>query len=419
MRVNETEPLINLALNPQAEVDLLLKEAQSDLELILDKTWRFLHSQLDVNTTLPADRLRQDDAYGHVRSTTTSPTNIGLALTAITAADHQDLFPNHTAQLTEGLIASITDMKKFEGFLANWYQSDTGQLVTEWPGSGRSIKPFVSSVDNAWLASGLLLAQERFPAVKQQAASLLQEMDFRRFFDSTENAFFGGCSPQDSAQKYWIYPAEFLSESRILYHVALLLDQISTAEYLQFMDNFPERTYGGSMFEALMPALLVEENICSDSACSVFQQLVAEQIERGKLDGGCWGFSPCDSPEEQGQARYREFGVGGAYDQQPGPTVVTPHAVLLAFEHAPYESLSALRRMVVDLQLWCPENGLQDAVNVATKKTSGSWLFLDQSMIFLSLANVLDNNWLKNQLSAEIERKVSSSLPQPLAQPAR
>ena len=41
------------------------------------------------------------------------------------------------------------------GHFFNWYDPATGDRLTTWPADGSHIYPFLSTVDNAWLAAAL------------------------------------------------------------------------------------------------------------------------------------------------------------------------------------------------------------------------------------------------------------------------
>ena len=50
----------------------------------------------------------------------------------------------------------------------NWYDPTTGAKLTTWPNDGSTVKPFLSSVDNGWLATGLLVAARAEPSLRRE-----------------------------------------------------------------------------------------------------------------------------------------------------------------------------------------------------------------------------------------------------------
>jgi len=355
-------------------------EIVRDLELVAHQTWTFLQKHLDINTGLPFDRVELRDKKICLTKIT-SPSNIGLALLSCVAADQLNyLCRAQSLAQVNLLIASIKKLKTRQGMFINWHHSDSCQPVIHWPNDSQEecvVEEFVSSVDNAWLAAGLLIASDYFLELKSEINGILAQMNFSVFFDEKSNSFAGGIHQADHLTDYH-YPSNFLSETRILYYVSYLLGQISRETLLRYLNHFPQESYGGSVFEAIMPLLVFDEQ---DLSLHAIIDVINSQQEAGKTHG-YWGFSPCDDPEDT----YKEFGVGEY--KKNGFDVITPHALLLALPYAPVEVLTILQKLAIETEAWT-ENGYVDAVNVRRKKTSESWLFLDQAMIFLSIYQCL------------------------------
>ncbi len=110
-----------------------------------------------------------------------------------------------------------------------------------------------------------------------------------------------------------------------------------------------------------------------------------------------WGWSSCADPE----GGY--IGWGKLRDE-----VVTPHASVLAVEDFPAEvvaNLYALQRLGAR-PAW-EENGqtyafgFRDSVSLTTKHVADGYLVLDQGMLFLSLANFLENGLVRRYFHAD------------------
>jgi hypothetical protein len=67
---------------------------------------------------------------------------------------------------------------------------------------------------------------------------------------------------------------------------------------------------------------------------------------------------------------------------------VTPHATALALAVEPAEATAALRRLAADYPIY-GEFGFYDAVDPKTGQVVQSYLTLDQSMLFVAVANHL------------------------------
>ena len=111
------------------------------------ETWGFFEAFVTGReNSLPPDNVQVDPAVGAARRT--SPTNIGLYLTACLAARALGFIRD--AELRERLTATVETlerMEKWHGQLYNWYDIDTL----------RPLRPrYVSSVDGGNLAAALL-----------------------------------------------------------------------------------------------------------------------------------------------------------------------------------------------------------------------------------------------------------------------
>ena len=177
--------------------------------------------------------------------------------------------------------------------------------------------------------------------------------------------------------------------------------------------------WGGSMFEALMPALFVPEERLG--AAQLGDQPSAHgraQIHHGLVDAGYgyWGFSPSNIPE----GGYDAYGVdaigmnpdgypsnedntfvdhgfagcpGARAEPDPPPSaytngVVTPHAAFLALRWAPERRSPTSRTSQSDFDIY-DRWGFRDSVNVDTGAVSDSYLSLDQGIIMAAIGNAL------------------------------
>jgi hypothetical protein len=198
-------------------------------------------------------------------------------------------------------------------------------------------------------------------------------------------------------------------------------------------------SWGGSMFEALMPSLFVPEEEWAPRSWGANHPLtVNAQIHHGMREAGYgyWGFSPANNPA----GGYGVWGVDGAgldpggmpsnvnntlvdrgYDApgcerpaapDPPPSayangVVTPHAAFLALRYAPQSTLENVRRLARDFPGLYGKWGFRDSVNVDTGEVSKAYLSLDQGMIMAALGNALTGDRLRDAFAdKELERAV-------------
>ncbi len=160
---------------------------KSVLHGIARDTWRFYAADVDPATHLPLDNL----GPGSTRGNYTSAANVGVYLWAIVAAHDLGLISSTRAnQLAAATLHEVAGLKRYDGFLYQWYDTSTGEVI-ENPGQPcTDTAPkmdncwFVSAVDNGWYASGLIEVREALPGVRALADRLLAPMDFSIFYDN-------------------------------------------------------------------------------------------------------------------------------------------------------------------------------------------------------------------------------------------
>jgi hypothetical protein len=441
-------------------------------------TYRSLVAMTDERTGLPADHIT-GPVTAPVRSGYTSPTNIGGYLWSTVAA--RDTGVISRAESYRRLAQTLGTLGHLQrhgpsGMFYNWYDEATGARLTTWPDSGDPITPFLSSVDNGWLAAALMVVSGAEPRLKRQAQHLLVPMDFGFFYNPAaarpgvaaglvRGGFWdtdpGGCSVVGSYRHrgpdVWYTCNSYdttVTEARIALYVGIARDQIPPQAYYATWRTFPSscdyswqeqqpigttRSYlgvpvyegaytyrgmhlvpswGGDMFESLMPDLFVPEARWGTRSWAVNHPLtVRAQIEHGLDEAkyGYWGFSPSSTPG----GGYREYGVDAigmnpdgyfsdaektSYDTgfgtcraatAPHPTygdgVVTPHASFLALPYAPRAAMDNLARIRTDLHAY-GDGGFYDAVATRSGTVARTYLSLDQAMVMGAIGNVLDDS---------------------------
>ena len=336
-------------------------------------TWRSFEAMTVPATGLPSDSVGGDLSPAS-RSAFTSPTNIGAYLWSTVAARDAGLIGDAEAHTRLAqTIASVGRLERHEssGMFYNWYDPTTLDKLYVWPENGNRVKPFLSSVDNGWLATGLLLAARAEPSLAAEADAIRTDMDFGCYYNPAENQIRGGFwdeDPNDAnlprgdycgmGQDVWYtghHYGAFNTEPRIASYLGIAAGQIPARHYYGTYRTFPDDncdwswtetrptgqwatydgnrvfegalpyrgmnivpTWGGSMFEALMVPLFVPEETWGERSWGVNHPLYVQgQIEHGLDEAGYgyWGFSPSNNPA----GGYREYGVdqlgmdGGGY----------------------------------------------------------------------------------------------------------
>ncbi|MGB0101181.1 MAG: glucoamylase family protein [Nocardioides sp.] len=158
------------------------------LERYLTDTWRSVVAMVVPRTGLPADNIGGGLKPG-ARAGYTSPTNIGSYLWSTVAARDTGLIGHREAK--RRMARTLTTVAQLErhdpsGMFYNWYSPTTGEKLRTFPDSGDPIKPFLSSVDNGWLATGLLLTARAEPSLSKRADALREDMDFGCYYNPDE-----------------------------------------------------------------------------------------------------------------------------------------------------------------------------------------------------------------------------------------
>ncbi|MFI9598574.1 glucoamylase family protein [Streptomyces sp. NPDC052043] len=416
-----------------------------DREAALLRTWfTATYRSITAMTTdfgLTADKIDVSGDGRPVLSAQTSPTNIGCGLWSTVAAAGLGVI-SHSAmhQRLTRTVAAVERLERAHGFWFNWYDAHDGSLLTTWPETGDAVRPFLSTVDNAWLVTGLLIAAHADPALRPRVAALLADADWAYYYTPFDPAD-PVAGPGQLRGGFW--PDKPGKGEPTGHHYGALNTEPRMASYLGIADgslpgehywhlfrtllpglgqeqepqggyvtidgvrvwegHYTYRgrklvpTWGGSMFEALMVPLFVPEPEWSPRSWgTTHRRYVRSQIEHGLIEEkyGYWGFSPASIPE----GGYREYGVDGIGMQEDGYYslgVATPHASFLALPQAPSEALTNLTALARDFGAYDDRYGFRDSVDIITGRVSDFVLALDQGMIIAALAQRLSPGLLQ------------------------
>nr|WP_238439658.1 glucoamylase family protein [Microbacterium sp. JZ31] len=329
-----------------------------------EDTWESLAAMTDERTGLIADNIPGDleGASGY-----TSPTNIGGYLwSTVVARDLRIISRGEARERMAQTLETLATIERHEpsGMFYNWYSPADGRKLTTWPADGSAVHPFLSTVDNGWLATALRVVREAEPRLADEADALYESMDFGWYHDLDARPEVGinrggfwvepppGCSVpgnygDDGPDVYYTchWYDTTVSEARIATYLGIANGQIPREGLYGTYRTMPDRgcdwgwqeqkptgqtreylgvpvyegvysyagmrlvpAWGGSMFEALMPDLFVPEAAWGKRSWAVnHPATVRAQIVHGLEEAGYgyWGFSPASDP----YGEYREYGV--------------------------------------------------------------------------------------------------------------
>jgi hypothetical protein len=404
------------------------------LESYARDTWKSLDAMASGGV-LPSDALCR--AGGEWTSAGyTSPTDIAAYLWSTLAAERLGLITREDAgRRLARTLEAVGRLERSHDFFYNWYDARTGERLKTWPGpGGGALRPFLSSVDNGWLAAALMMVENARPELRDAVEALLSPMDFAFFYDPFDASdpvahpglIRGGFWPDDGSYASFHY-GMLNTEPRIVSYVAIARGQIPRDHYFRMSRVAPETvaptreylgvpvaegsvtyrgmrivpSWDGTMFEALMVPLFVPEAAWAPSSWGVNHPLyVRAQIEYGRRDAklGSWGISASCDPA----GGYKAFGVpalGVAAFPSPAASVVTPHASFLALPFAPREVLANLRDLADRFPTLYGPYGFYDAVDVRSGQVCEHVLTLDQGMILAAIVNALHDGALQHAFS--------------------
>jgi hypothetical protein len=392
-------------------------------------TWRGLAALVDSEHGLPIDQVGfPDRTVDPARASIgdyTSPSTIGLWLMAGAAATELGLIERRDAVAAlEKSLATLTRLERYRGFFYNYYDTTTLERSSD----------FISSIDSGWLTAGLMVARAAFPELAGPAGRLIEDGDYGWLYDDVEGLMNHGYYAAVGCPSEYHYGLLY-TEARVLSLIAIGKGDVPEAHWFRLMRTFgAEETWqtqtpkgreakqvrgeqvtggwyehqgyryvpswGGSMFEALMPTLVVDEMAIAPESLGRNAAVHAELQRRFALEElgyPVWGLSPSATVAGDG---YGEFGVRhlGVLGYPAGP--VTPHAAALALAVMPEAAAANLRELAARYEVY-GEYGFYDAVDPTTGQVAFRYLTLDQGMLFLAFANHLADHVVQRHFATD------------------
>lgn len=388
------------------------------LHTLARDTWRFFEQSVGAEDNhLPPDNLQlvPTPTLAH----RTSPTNIGLYLLAVCCArEFGWISTNEVIGRLQASLDSIARLPRHDGHLLNWYDTRTLEVLQP---------AYVSVVDSGNLA-GLLLAVAQACTVLAQSgadgkaaqASLLQlaarcqalyaAMDFRGLYDAKRHLFHIGLRVHEHALDASYYDL-LASESRLTSFLAIAKGDVPRRHWAALGRPFLSvgvmpglKSWSGSMFEYLMPSLLMSEPVYG-LLHTAAHAAVAEQRAYGATQQLPWGVSESGyfAQDHSLAFQYSPFGVPRLALRRTPHTdrVVAPYATLLAtlFDaHGAVRNLQRLEKLGARGEL-----GFYEALDFTVARQPGksdtqafsiveAFMAHHQGMALAALCNVLCSN---------------------------
>jgi hypothetical protein len=391
-------------------------------------TWRGLDAFTDREHQLPVDHvyLGETTIGDDVRvGDYTNVTTVGLHLIAVVAA-HELRLIDRAGALTRitATLDTLDRLERHDGFFFNYYDTTSLERTSN----------FVSFVDSSWLTAGLMVVRSAFPELGTRAGRLIDDAHYGFFYDQDARLMSHGYWVHTGVRSGYHYGVLY-AESRLGSLIAIGKGDVPAAHWFAMTRTFPAAcrwqsqtprgrvpkrvgdhrvvggwyewegtryvpSWGGSMFEALMPTLVVDERRWAPAnlgANGVAHAEIQARYAREVLGYPVWGMSPSAVPGPDG---YGEYGVRVLGSLGYGAGAVTPHASALALAVVPEAAVANLRQLVEHFGIY-GEYGLYDAVEPRTGAVARTYLALDQAMTLAALANQLADGCIQRYFAAD------------------
>ncbi|MCI5565450.1 MAG: hypothetical protein MR400_07130 [Clostridiales bacterium] len=375
-------------------------------------TWRFFEDCVTEKTRfLPPDNVQLEPDKGAAMRT--SPTNIGLYLLSCCAARELGLITTRDmAVRLSRTLGALSSLRRWRGHCYNWYDLETLDPLPP---------RFVSTVDSGNLRACLIacaqLCRQRLAEMPQeylplpaQMDALAAQMDFSPLYDRGAGLFYVGLGAENEKPTGAHYDL-MASEARMASFLAVASGQAPRRHWARLGRRTVRAgggpsllSWGGTLFEYLMPALLMPlspgtllRESCLN-ACRA-QMLAAGGRPFGVSESGYYAFDP------ELNYRYRAFGLPLlALSAETGGDVVAPYASMLALPFYPRacaENYLRMRRLG-----WTDAHGLYEAADYGAGERNRaprlvkSHMAHHQGMILCAVCNALTDFSLERAFMA-------------------
>ena len=417
------------------------------LRQVAARTWNFLSGpDLDPATHLLLDSVPLAGPPGTGAALQpaaaareyTNPSLIGSYLSAIVAARDLGLASPAQAEAdAAATLAEIRSLPKYQGFLFRWYSTQNGAAIST-PQGEQDPAGYVSTVDNGWLAQGLLVTEGAFPQLAPGCAALLGAMQWQLLYDRAGNVLYNGYQVGGGYSKSTYLNA--YSGPRIAEYAAIGSGKVpgslwwgldrtppaghrqrqtpqgATEDYTdpQSGQSYPvfeghytfDRikfvpTFDGSLYQALAPDLVFPEQTAAPASLGLNDRNTA--LAQGAYAAGAgspvWGWAPATAPGAK--PKYTNYGVPDlASDQgKVKDAAVTPYAAFLALPVVPQQADADIGRLVADYPALYTQYGFLDSVSPGNGEIAGRYLAVSQLTILMAVDDAVDHDQLQSYIA--------------------
>lgn len=333
----------------------------ADREYLLNvasDTWRFFERHVGSQSNhLPPDNVQT--VPNTMVAQRTSPTNMGLYLLSVACAQRFGwISAQELLERCEKTLATLATLPRHQGHFLNWY--DTQTLEPLHPA-------YVSTVDSGNLCGNLIAVAgacealalqggegqaERLRLLAARCHALAMEPEFGFLYDARRRLLHIGYRVTDQGLDKSFYDL-LASEARLASLWAIAKGDVPVEHWASLGRPFYAvglraglRSWSGSMFEYLMPSLVIDEPVGSVLE-SAAHAAIREQMDFAREHGVPWGISESAYAASDHTLAYQYAPQGvprlALRRTPPDELVVAPYATALAAMFAPTAAASNLR----------------------------------------------------------------------------
>ena len=351
------------------------------LRALAADTWRCIAHFVEPATGLPYDNSHRGEF--------TSVTNIGYYVASCAVAAELKLVDHDEAvRRAQRVLDAYSRFRTWNGFSQSWNSVKTLQ-----PSPSDTM---ISVLDSGNMVAGFVVAGQLLPEVQPAVQRILEKMDWNAFVDDPAERLIGGYDMKagrlDSAWRI----GDYAGDGRMAAFWAIACGAVQPQSWDRLSRETEEHYgltilrpawLGGGLFMQTQDGIFLDER-GTPAGRSAADFAYAQMIYAHSLGLPAWGWSACNAPD----GRY--LGWGGLEVD-----VVTPHAAGMAAQFYPAKAVACLRALekLGARPNWTEGDqplalGFVDGVNLRTRKVADVYLPpLDQAMMFLAIANVLDD----------------------------
>jgi hypothetical protein len=431
----------NLADYPKIALDTprrtALRAMTDDRELltaIARDTWRFFAEARDKKTGLVVDHLGLGE--NPLAADYTSITNIAMDLLSVVSAMELGFIPQEEARALVGkILDTMQDMRRYKNFFYNYYNTKTLTVT----------RSYISTVDSGWLAIALVVLRQTFDGdIALAATAFLDSFNFGEFMDPENNQMVIGLDvPERNFGTY--HYGMLVSEARATSFYAIGKGDVPRDHWwylyrtppavwnwqtqkpkgkyvkqdgMEVFEGYYEHegkkfvpSWGGSLFEYLMPTLVMDEKKLAPGGLGLNDRVATElQRDYALKDKKypVWGISPAAMASGR-TWRYLEYGVKDlSVKGYPDHQVIAPHVSFLALDSLPDAAIANIRKLL-EYEIY-GEYGFYDSLNLRNQKAVLQYLALDQGMTLVALCNYLKKDAIKEKFHKDPIAKKAEDL---------